>query len=120
LDEGGLPLLDSDRAVVTRREWVPGNYVLKSPLEDKDLLQNHGFLVRRELMRDIWAPIDVVDASLWEEKGNENKWFMMAMVASRMLTYAKYRMDTIYKGKTLPITEQTRMYKPCGRYWIKI
>lgn len=87
-----------------------GNFQLQANPSEQDLLSRHGFLVSRKLMRDVWAPIDIVDTTVWEEKGNGNLWFQM--VASRMLTYAQYRLLPLFKGNTTTITEQTHMYKP--------
>ena len=87
-----------------------GNFPLQANPSEQDLLSRHGFLVSRKLMRDVWAPIDIVDTTVWEEKGNGNLWFQM--VASRMFTYAQYRLLSMFKGNTTTITEQTHMYEP--------
>ena len=68
------------------------------------------YLQRLSTMRAVWAPIDVIEDGLWKDRSDSNVWLLL--VGSRMYTYAKYRMVTLYEGKQMSITEQTKMYGP--------
>jgi hypothetical protein len=75
----------------------------------EDLTSPNQLLISLATMKSICAPIDVVDSTIWTDRSAENSWLML--IASRLYTYAKYRMVKLWKGESITITEFTRMYR---------
>jgi len=92
-----------------RRATPPPHNRYPSPPDLYQLAKENQLLISLKTMQDVWAPIDVVEPSVWTNRSNSNIWLLIA--ASRMYTYAKYCMATLVEDKKLSISEQTKMYE---------